>query len=220
MTDTTVWLYGSVARGDDTTTSDLDILVVGDSESQGIFERNILTGLPRFEHLSTKYYSWQEIIAMASYGSLFLLHLKMEGRPVVDGLGASRLRNLLDELPSYSGGVRDLKGFRIALQDARASLEDGGDPTFELSVIATVIRHASILACYFNGQPTFDRRASIRRAFNSVHLNEAATGALELYDFRLSQARNIPTQIVPTHELAQSWLMVAFDFIERLERAA
>lgn len=220
MTDTTVWLYGSVARGDDTPKSDLDILVVDDSVPFRIFEHKILQALPHFENLSARQYSWQEIIAMASYGSLFLLHIKLEGRPVVDGLGASRLKGILDELPSYSGRTRDLKGFRIALQDSRTSLADGGDPTFELSVIATVIRHASILACYFIGQPAFDRETSIPRALNSVNLNAAAPGALELYDFRLAQARDIPTKIVPSHELAQTWLNVAFDFITRLELAA
>src|SRR4051794_28884949 len=114
------WLYGSVARGTDDNTSDLDVLVVGPALSGGPMTRSPVATLPRTEHLSLRNYSWAEVEAMASYGSLFLLHLHLEGRPLVTNNAADRLRRILDSLPPYAGADRDILGFSVALQDVTA----------------------------------------------------------------------------------------------------
>jgi len=152
---------------------------------------------------------------MADYGSLFLLHLKLEGRPLWPGRAGSSLGTLLDRLPPYRYARRDVEGFVTALEDVRRSLADGGDPSFELAVLATVIRHCSILTCYLLGAPQFDRRSSITEAFVAVGMGHAAAGALDLYQFRLARSRGIPVNEPPTAFTTREWCAVASEFVKR-----
>ncbi len=217
MNDSVLWLYGSVARGQYGESSDLDVLCAVEDHAEAP-PLGDLARLPQAEHLSMQTYTWHELEAMASYGSLFLLHLKMEGRPLTEGTGALRLTRLLSDLPEYRQGAKDVAGFQVALQDVRDSLSDGGDPVFELSTIATVIRHSSILACYLLGRPEFDRVQSITTAFRSLDMEEHALGALDIYQHRLAEARSITATAEPTAAAAQHWLDVAEQFIARLWR--
>jgi hypothetical protein len=215
MNDAAIWLYGSVARGTDSEASDLDILVVQDSQEPQALPV-ACAALARADHLSLRHYSWREIEGMASYGSLFLLHLKLEGCPLVENWSTVRMRTLLTALPPYTGKKRDLQGFTIALGDVAQSASDEGDPAFELSVLATVFRHASILGCYLMDEPAFDRDISITRALTAVGMLDWAEGAVSLYEHRLALARNIPPRTPPTVETVIKWHRVASEFISRL----
>src|SRR5262249_8056710 len=107
---------------------------------------------------SLSIYTWTEIEGMSSNGSLFLHHLRAEGRPLFEGTSVSgKLRSHLDRLKPYSRPRHDLEAFKAGLREARESLLGGGSIPFELSVIATLVRHSSILGCYVMGQPTFGR---------------------------------------------------------------
>jgi hypothetical protein len=207
-----VWLYGSVARKDHDAQSDLDVLVVGDYDGN---VRSLTSDLPQSEHLSVRRYGWDSIRTMAEYGSLFLLHLKREGIRL-DDQGQSSLSGLLDRLPTYQRAGRDIVGFLTALDDVDDSLSDDGDPAFELAVIATVIRHSSILACYKLGAPTFGRSAAIRRAFESLGLGSRASEAIGLYSFRLAQSRAIDPRKLPTYDEAYNWVSMARIFVTRV----
>ena len=148
-----VWLYGSRARGDADEMSDTDVLVIGDAPPVPGFVSEL--GLVE---ASTSFYSWQEVVAMWQYGSLFLQHLRDEGRLVrAWGSNPGRFRNLLATLPSFSRARQDLTVFRYAVAEAEESLREGGWPDVELSILATVARHAAILACHCIGQPRFGR---------------------------------------------------------------
>lgn len=69
-------LFGSYARGDAQTDSDIDVLkVVDDDDDSRSFS------LGRF---SVSVYKSSRLLAMAQAGSLFVLHLSMEGRIVED----------------------------------------------------------------------------------------------------------------------------------------
>jgi hypothetical protein len=67
------------------------------------------------------------------------------------------MAKLLRNLPPFSRAAEDLAGFRVALAEGVASLENGGWVDFECEVIATVARHAAILGAYCAGQPEFGR---------------------------------------------------------------
>jgi len=206
---TEVWLYGSVARGTDQPASDVDVLVVTDEPSRV----ELPIELPRTEKLSVRTYSWSAVEQMAAYGSLFLLHVKLEGRALGD---SSRLRSLLRDLPPYSRSGADVEGFRIGLDDARDSLLDGGSAAFELSVIATVVRHCSILACYLLGTPLFDRTESISTAFGAVGMSDRVDGALDLHKYRLAEARGIEYDGGAEAGIAMEWESVARRFVDRV----
>lgn len=217
----TAFLYGSVARGDEVPgVSDLDVLLVSDSEVGDHLPQimKLTARLPQAQHLSVAHYSWEEVSGMARYGSLFLWHVKTEGRALIQTIGTERFINTLSLLPEYQGASRDLNGFAISLRDVSDSLKDGGDVAFELGVIATVIRHASILACAQLNNPTYDRRSSVFTSFEALGLREFAHEAVDIYQFRLSAARGLRPQISPSINLANKWLSIASTLVQRMER--
>jgi predicted nucleotidyltransferase len=180
---TAIWLYGSRARGDSTSASDFDVLVIGtmpDSEVAKIFDK-------RAESLSISRYSWDEIEGMKAYGSLFLHHLRDEGRVIYETeIVQGKFAKLVKHLPAYRKAKTDLEGFRQTILDVRSSIANGGSAPFELSVLATVMRHSAILACYFLGKPKFGREEPVQTALKDFGFDPIMYDWFrELYQFRL-----------------------------------
>lgn len=183
-----VWVYGSVARGMDTNMSDLDLLVaprLGPEDSPVVAA--MVHELPHSDRRSITVYSWQQLRAMAAYGSLFLVHLRAEARLLFGQGSGCGLSRLVEDLPPYSRADHDLWGFAQALADVEESLLTGGDPNYELGVVATVVRHCSILTTYLGAAPVFDREKSISAAFALVGQDEAVPAALQLHAFRMAR---------------------------------
>jgi hypothetical protein len=153
---------------------------------------------------------------LAATGSLFLLHIKLEGMPLWSQGGNARLAALLAGLGRYRNVQRDLHGFKLALDDAETSLIEGGDPNYELSVIATVVRHCSVLACYLLGDPQFERQVSIPRAFAEAKMSQFTDSALALYNFRLAQARGVAVSLAASQGTALEWCSIAAKFVARV----
>ena len=154
--DLAVWLYGSHSRGDTRSDSDVDLLAIGDLE-QG-FAEEVLFRSPK-EKISVSHYSWSEIAAMSGYGSLFLQHVRGEGRPLFEGERVEhRLLKLLSDMGPYRLASRDVGAFRRVAQDVSEALtHQDVSIAYELSVLGTLIRHASILGCFLLGSPCFSR---------------------------------------------------------------
>jgi hypothetical protein len=216
---TEIWVYGSVARGTHSQSSDLDVLVVSDSDPDPLLVWAAVADLPQAHHLSVRRYSWREVAQMADYGSLFLLHLKLEGHLLHTTLRASGMSQMLRTLPAYRNDIRDIRGFLKALEDVRWALDDAlddDDILFELGVIATVIRHCSILACYKLGAPRFQMADSIRTSFAAVGMSGLAGAAIELYQFRLATARRISPATRPRMHEANTWLTRGQEYVEKV----
>src|SRR5207248_2625007 len=113
------------------------------------------------DSVSLSRYSWDEIAAMVGYGSLFLHHLKQEGRPLTEEQPA-RLRELLDRLPPYKRADQELDSFSQVVADVCDAVKQDYSPQFELAVLATAARHAAILGCYLIGEPRFGRAEPFR----------------------------------------------------------
>jgi hypothetical protein len=182
--NSTVWLYGSHARGDSDAMSDLDVLVVSGDAASTV---DIATLIPMHLAPSVSRYSWTEIAGMASYGSLFLHHVRLEGRPIYeDPASRGTLSSILNRMPPYQRATGDLNAFRRAVRDVRRSLSRGGSLVFEASVLATVLRHSAILGCYVGGFPAFGRAEPVSRVVTAWRLDPAiAAGFLDLYQFRI-----------------------------------
>lgn len=180
-----IWLYGSHARGDMDALSDLDIFIASDKYiSEDILEY-LVPGLPNESSISL--YSWNEITKMAEYGSLFLHHLKSEGRLLWES-GSHRgvLSCILSHLGNYQYAERDLIGFTTVLGDVRESLKGDGAAAYELAVLGTVLRHSSILGCWLLEAPCFGRVKPVERLITAYRLNpKIASEFPQLYDFRL-----------------------------------
>ena len=206
-----IWLYGSTARGDTDRVSDIDVLVAGEFEEQAI----VRVPYPR-EQLSIVRYDWHELEHMVAYGSLFLHHIKLEGRPLVSNPN-SRLRALLERLPSYERADRELASFVTVLDDVECSLSGDHSPAFELSVIATALRHACILGCYAIDRPTFGRETAFRIFLGQQGLVDLAAQAQRLYTFRLYEDHRAPAPFEASSEDVRSWLVRARQVIGVVE---
>ena len=152
--DYEVWLYGSRARGDADVASDTDLLVVG-NDPDGI--EAVVASVP-WPGSSVSFYTWPEVESMWRYGSLFLDHIRSEAsllRACPSDPG--RFQTLLASLPRFSRARHDLGAFRRALDEGEDSLSRGGWPDLELQILATVARHAAILACHCLDESVFGR---------------------------------------------------------------
>jgi Nucleotidyltransferase domain len=204
---TSIWLYGSTARGDADRFSDIDVLVVSDT---GNWQRQLDVTVHEVfgaepQRLAPLHFSWREIYSMAEYGSLFLHHLRLEGRDLSDEDG--HLGQLLRRLPSYRRAGHEVRAFRTVLKDVRLSIEGPHSPSFELSVVATALRHAFILGCYVSGQPDFGRVTPFQRLcpiLGEPPRLEAELAAL--YEFRLYQHGRAAMPFTPNTVDVHRWL--------------
>ena len=212
------WDYGSYARGDSDELSDRDILVVVETPDE-LADANawIQTKHPS---ASPSIYTWSETARMAEYGSLFLHHVRLEGKPLGLSVAADeRLLTILRRLGRYKRARRDVSSFATTLCDARISIDDGGSPVFESATIATVIRHAAILACYLLGTPMFGRTAPVDHIAHSQMFEHPWPQSFdEFYRFRLAAAGRCPAPPFPPPERLNRWLAVANEFIQLLDR--
>jgi predicted nucleotidyltransferase len=178
-----LWLYGSDARGDSSSSSDVDILVVSDSIMPIEFS-SLFPG----RRLSVSQYNWSEIDRMAQYGSLFLHHLRLEGKVLNESLDVKgRLQGILDKLPTYLRANRDVRAFRQTLVDIAAELPNPPDLLFELATLAALIRRIAILGCYLLGSPEFGRTQPLIRLSEAWKLpRRFASEFPQLYRYRLA----------------------------------
>ena len=180
-----VWLYGSHARGNWDRQSDVDVLVVGSPGTNvGEVQSLIPTSL---RPASFSQYSWEEISGMASYGSLFLQHLRLEAYPLFESPSCQgTLASILLDLGRYEYVDRDIAAFRVVIEDVSYALREKETEIYELSTLATVMRHCSILGCWLQETPHFGRTVPVDTFVTT--LGQDPSTAIEfpdLYKYRL-----------------------------------
>jgi hypothetical protein len=159
-------LFGSHARGDADGSSDTDVAVFADAYSAEEL-RKVRAELEKEGSNSQtviSLYSTGTTEFMAQQGSLFLWHLKLEGRILTDKDGW--LAKLLSHLPPYDGSnaARDLETFAGVLGDCRNAMWTQADTLdFEMATVFSVLRNVGIIYCFRTGTPCFGRTAPINR---------------------------------------------------------
>jgi hypothetical protein len=207
-----LWLFGSVARGDTDDLSDVDVLVAGELEPQA------LSDLPYpKERMSLVRYDWPELRQMAGYGSLFLHHLRLEGK-LLFSPHESELAVLLEGLPPYRRAQQELSTFVRVLADVNDALNGDHSPEFELSVIATALRHSCILGCYAVGEPKFGRRSAFELFLRRSGREDLVEAAQELYEFRLYEDGRGTRPYRATTADVRLWLVRAREVLAAVRR--
>ena len=151
-------LFGSTARKDADVYSDKDIFVLcqdlGLDELLRIKSDFILPSVGQAEGICC--YKHKDVVIMAEKGSLFLWHLKLQGRIVFSKNGV--LENIFSILKSYDKYQEDLTYYRNLLADVNESLKKWNVLSeFDLSLLFTIARNTCMLLCYHKGMPKFGR---------------------------------------------------------------
>jgi predicted nucleotidyltransferase len=218
---TSVWVYGSVARGDADLHSDVDVLMVGDEIEWGaalMEDAEIASHVRRGHRPALMRFSWKELDAMWGYGSLFLHHVRLEGRPVKPALD-DPLGRLLSTLPPYRRATQEIQALGIVLRDVGYSLPVDHSPKFELAVIATALRHAFILGCYVSGRPDFGRTTPFHTLGPELQVTSRDGCELgRLYGFRLYQQGRASAPFDATTEDVREWLHRADTLLAAIRR--
>jgi predicted nucleotidyltransferase len=155
-----VALFGSRARGDDDKHSDTDLCIIVERSSPrrfGQIKAQIAShyGLPK-ESISI--YTQTSIDAMKRHSSLFLWHLKLEGKIWYDE--NDYLANTLQDLQPFTGYDEEMGIYERLLSDVKMSLDKNGVLEIDLHIMQVVIRNICILLTYQSGQPSFGRKGA------------------------------------------------------------
>jgi predicted nucleotidyltransferase len=211
MDDVEIWIYGSRARGDADALSDTDVLVVADPGTD-VDARLVELSYPR---IAVSRYSWAEMEAMWSYGSLYLHHLRREGRRLRPApRDPERLAKLIANVPRFTRAREDLDRFQQAVREAERSLAAGGWPDFECEVIATVVRHAAILGAYCAGEPVFGRELPFEVAGKALGYDAETVN--RLVEPATAWRKHLPSRRSDDAAIV-AWIARVWAFLEDLE---
>ncbi len=165
-----VVLFGSTARRDADQYSDKDFFVMCcnlDLENLLKMKQDVLVpAIGQTEGISC--YRHADTLVMAQKGSLFLWHLKLQGKILFSKNNV--FENILSILQHYNNYEKDLSLYMGLLLDVDSSLEKHKFISeFDLSILFTIVRNICILLCYHEGTPKFGRSnayLTVRSLFN------------------------------------------------------
>lgn len=168
-------LYGSFARGDYGSSSDVDIL-------------RITTSRKRTQRIdgraSLHIYDINDLLAMARQGSLFILHLVREAKPIYDPCGYLGYLSAAFQKPdSYTSEARRTVGSASGLLDISESLFDSApqrfmDATVFLCRTLVYAEHAD------SGSFSFSLRALAAKDETASMIYELKNRSVSYSDFR------------------------------------
>jgi uncharacterized protein len=190
-----VGVFGSVARGDATSASDLDLLIVTDTDA--LVARDLRAALPPdlSGRVSLMSYPLDELERLFMQGASFATHLRLESRILLDRHG--RLGRLL-RVPIQSGQLPDDE-LRVELSRLEA-LEDirqfGDNFLFCFSMLYAIGKSVVMLVLAREETPEFNRDRAFE-TFRRLHpdLAQATKRIEELKPFYLAVTRRERPQL-------------------------
>jgi len=211
-------LFGSTARKDGDAYSDKDVFVLCTDLDMKTFldlKKDVIA-LAIGEGCSVSSYRFSDVIIMAKSGSLFLWHLKLQGKvifsknKVIDGIFKS--------LKPYEKYQQDLEYYGEILNDVTSSLKKRGELSeFDLALLFTIVRNTCMLLCYHEGIPKFGRSNVYLTAEKLFGQNLPVPDWLyqKLCSWKLWYERGIkPNKTIMNKELLESTIAQVNDLLE------
>lgn len=216
-----IYLFGSVARGDQDEKSDIDILIVIDDcpEAEYIKCKDKFSSVLNVPVSWLSIYRINKIIKMHSIGSYFLWHIKKEGKVIYSR--DNELATLLLSLPSYTSIKNDLKEYSEILSDIVDELDNQYICIeYELSVLASLVRNTCIAISFLNGRLDFGRNSAVMYCVCKYQINITIEEYSDLYRYRLYNAGKIKS--VPSGKIDQlkKWIKIENDLLNILRKGA
>jgi predicted nucleotidyltransferase len=160
-----VVLFGSHAREDHNEDSDYDICVfIKDEKKQKISESAILkyVGIAEGPLVNFNIYTDSVFNLMLKYGSLFLWHLKLEGKVLY---GKDYFDSKVSGLKKFERHREELMYYRTLLYDLCDSRKKISDITeFDFALLFTLLRNTCMILTQKHKAPSFGRMESFIKA--------------------------------------------------------
>lgn len=206
-------LFGSKARGDDDSISDIDIfiLITDCSEEELILRKKELVNILQFPPDWISIYRQSSVTTMHDYGSYFLWHIKREGKILFSK--SQFLEQTLESLPAYSRVENDLNDYLVICQDIEKSISlDDSTLLFEMATLASLARNTCIAVSYKKGRMVFGRSAPVIEA-KTIFGKEFPFSINDydvLYRYRLARIRSTSmtasNNLKPSIDDAKIWI--------------
>jgi len=176
-----IYAFGSICRGDISSTSDVDLLAIVDGYDD------------RFNLDDYSIYSYKRIREIWNEGNPFAWHLASESKLLFASDERDYL-NSLGEPTRYRNARQDCQKFLLLFKEAKKSIESTvATTTFDLSMVFLAIRNFA--TCFSLGnldRPDFSRRSAIRIGGHSLSIEKSAFDVLERSRILCTRAIGLP----------------------------
>lgn len=190
-----VMIYGSVARNDEDSSSDLDVFalvndILTEREQEEVVE-NIASKL-KGDEINISLYTESIFKKMLKEGSLFLWHLKLEGIYIYNKYDL----DIFFSLSNFNGYDKNLELYQKLFKRCKQSLVENNVNSYDLSMLFFICRNLSILTCFYLNEPSFGRYSSYQTLINKIRQEPLKyTDYVYLSKWRMDYTRGIEEEL-------------------------
>jgi predicted nucleotidyltransferase len=190
-----VMVFGSVARNDDDINSDIDIFALVEDQLTESAKEDVIKEITSFisgEDVNVSIYTKEIFDRMSKDGSLFLWHLKKEGKYLFN----KNNKDIFVDLADFNMYEKNLKMYKDIFSTVRISLSTNGVNSYDLSMLFFLCRNISILTCFKIGKPDFGRYSAYETLIEHLkHVPLSMEEFLYLSKWRINYTRGIDEEI-------------------------
>lgn len=191
-------LFGSHATGKATPDSDVDVCLISKSRLP-LSDRKIRQLAPDLPpgKLSVACFTPKVLKAMCDYGSLFLWHVRLEGKPIV---GEKHLGKIWKKLKPFTAHSEEVDYHSLLYKNIAASTRRGRQVNeCDLSVLFTIARNVCMILAHKAGRQVFGRNESFQTAIQLYpdlplrgHHYKALSRWKMIYENRVAPEERLP----------------------------